>query len=68
MTIRINENACGPVCPNCKSDEYTYLCDAETKTPNGEPIDPNSPEAEDHYWCNGCGWLMVMSTGEWMQL
>ena len=65
--IQIRIGACGPVCAFCHSDEYTYLAEAETKTPDGKPIDPKDPEAVEHYWCD-CGGLMVIETGEWKRV
>ena len=63
----IRDGACGPVCAFCNSDEDTYYAEAETTTPNGEPIDPKSPEAIPHYWCGGCASLMIISTGKWIR-
>jgi hypothetical protein len=66
--ITIRKGACGPVCAFCHSDEDTYLAEAETKTPDGKPIDPKDPEAVEHYWCNNCAGLMVIETGEWKRM
>ena len=64
--IEIRDGACGPICPRCDSDEDTFFAEAETESPSGEILSADDREAVPHYWCNGCGNLMVIETGKWI--